>query len=70
MLPWRKCETGPSAMFPIISVTGIAPVPSIMARTNIRTIILQAGLISAICPKDLSAVAFIILLSAVGRRIA
>ena len=49
MPPWRKCATGPSVMSPTISVTGTVPAPSTMVCTNIRTIILQAGSISAIC---------------------
>ena len=46
------------------------PAQNTMVCTNIRTIILQAGSISAICLKGLSAVASIIPSSAVGRRIA
>lgn len=68
--PWRKCETGPSAMSPTIFATGTAPAPSITARTNTRTIILQAGSINATCRKGLSAAASIIPPSAVGSRIA
>ena len=58
MPPWRRCETGQSAMSPIIFAIGTVPARNITARTSIRMITPRAGSISAICLKGLSVAAF------------
>ena len=67
MPPWRKCETGPSAMSLIIFAIGIVQARSITAHTSIRMITPQAGSTSAICPKDLSEAVFTIPPNVAGR---